>query len=167
MEIQNYIDQRKKLLEQLIAFVDNENDHFYDQIKFFQNENNNQNKNLFLSLLQFISNLSKNHHRNNTFYSKIEEFFLYFKDKIKQTLSNLEIFKIFQDDNRILFFLFEQKMITLNEDIKLYLFNENGQKSIQKVLYLYHVIKNMMNEYQRKKIESEISKFTLKIHKIL
>ena len=158
-EIQDYIKSRKKLLEDLISFIDDDsedNQSFFDQTNFLLKENNDENKDIFIQLLSFISKISQNHHRNGLFYKKIESILLHFQDKLKQTLSNYDIYKIFEYDDRILLFLFELKIISLDKKLYSLLFKEDESSDLNKLYYLYPVIKDSIKPNTRKKIESDI-----------
>ena len=70
-------------------------------------------------LLFMIRSISNNFYRKLHFFSKIEKniFFLKKKKKIQQYYSNIEIFLIFKSNKRILLFLFDQKIVILDNQM--------------------------------------------------
>lgn len=69
------------------------------------------------STLRLILNIANNHHRSNDFFSKIEKIILIFKNEIKQSYSNLDIFNNFKSNKRILLFLIEEKIMKMDKTI--------------------------------------------------
>lgn len=67
--------------------------------------------------IQLLLNIANNHHRTNTFFSKIFQIHKYYGNQIKENFSNLKIFNIFQSNNIILLFLIENKIITTDDNI--------------------------------------------------
>lgn len=161
-EIKAYIKERKGLLEKLLEFIDSVNDDgedFFKQISFLQKEKNEKNKEILRSLLIFIINISQNHYRNANFFKKLESILLFLEDMIKKAFSNTDIFKLFQNDDRILLFLFEQKIISLDKDL-LQIFLEEDQKTgFKRIYYLYPSIKDKIDSSLMKKVEKEISNY--------
>ena len=71
----------------------------------------------FKELLQLISSIVNDHHRVGNFISKVEQVLRQFKKSIQKYLSNSKLFKIFKDNKRILLFLIEEKMMSIDESI--------------------------------------------------
>ena len=107
MEIPKYISDKKNLYDTLINFLQNEddtNDYFQmliDSIEYKKNQGD------LKSLLYLISYISENHHRSQNLIKKIEEIILKIEQDIKQTFSNFQIYNIFKNNKRILYFLFK------------------------------------------------------------
>ncbi|KAK8841994.1 hypothetical protein M9Y10_026207 [Tritrichomonas musculus] len=162
-EIQEYIAQNEDLLNLLLSFLDNQSDPTDDLeelITFIQK--NSLDTEIFRTLLHIISCLSKNHHRDSNFYPKIEKIIFKFKVTIKQSLTNLEIYKIFEEDNLILLFLFEHKVITLDQEIFPIIMKKSDSNRFKVCHKLYPVIKDIIGKRKRKRIEFEIRNLYMK-----
>ena len=97
MNIQNYIAEKKEMYEQLLLFIDNDtlNEvHFSELMQIINTQNIQNNTMEFKNLIQLIITISQNHQRSPSFYTKIERILTEFKDKIKQTYSNNELFQV-------------------------------------------------------------------------
>ena len=64
-----------------------------------------------------LSKMAQNYHRDTTIDNKIERILKTYKNSIKQSLSNLEIFKIFEKNKQILLFLIKEGIIIFDENI--------------------------------------------------
>ena len=120
MESQKYLEEMKKIQDLLIDFIDN--DSMTDEN--FKNFVDQLNKHLICQdhhklkdFLGILMNISNNHHRCANFFVKIEQILHYFKKEISNFFSNLELFKIFKRNKRILLYLFDEKMLTMNDYI--------------------------------------------------
>lgn len=61
-----------------------------------------ENKEEITQFLLIIKSISDNHHREVNFNQKINQILLHYKDRIKQTLLNEEIFHMFKMSRRYL-----------------------------------------------------------------
>ena len=142
MKIQQYIDKKKDIYFDLLAFVESENIsddyNFENLIKLIDSQQIPDKPRELINLLQLISKLSNNHRREFNFSTKINHILLYYKEKVKQALSNFEIFKIFQNNKLILLYLFENKIITADEQIVEYILNN---EIITKQNFEYTIVK--------------------------
>ena len=68
----------------------------------------------FVSILR---NIFSNHHCSPNFYEKIFRIFNIFLENLKQIYSNFSIFKLFNKDKRILLFLIEKGVLTIDNKI--------------------------------------------------
>ena len=93
------------------------------------------------SILYMISHISNNHHRTPDFFNKIFRIILLLKQEIKSNLSNNTIFNIFQRNKRVLLFLFDEDILTIDDNL---LSKFSNKKYIQ-----YHY-----NEYFNKEVLS-------------
>ena len=71
----------------------------------------------FKELLYLINDIANNRKRTNNFYNKIERILERMKNKILKTFKKTEIFELFKDNKRLLLFLIEEKIITIDEYI--------------------------------------------------
>lgn len=120
MCIQEYLDDMQNLQDGLLVYLENQADSELN----YQNLINTINKQKICSskqeltlLLHLISTISQNYCRNFHFISKIEKVLGYLGDYITSTFTNLEKFKIFKHNKRILLFLLEKNILTLDEFI--------------------------------------------------
>ena len=67
--------------------------------------------------LEIINNIGEHHHRDQHFNERMNQLILHYKDQIKQTLSNQEIFHIFENNLKIVHFLLQKDIITISDDI--------------------------------------------------
>ena len=117
-----YLNMMKHINEKITNFLEDEANSeecfliLEDQFKF-NNPKISDTKHDFLSLLHFICKIGNNHHRCPNFFCKIERILLIFKEDIKKSFSNSEIFNIYRSNKRILLFLIEQQIIVIDEYI--------------------------------------------------
>lgn len=119
MEVQKYVDQKKKSYNLIFSFLINENSTNSNILfqNFVESQNYSKDKEEFLMFLRFLSKIAKNHCRFPAFNSKIERLLKYYSDQMKQTFTNSEIFQIFKQNKLILLFLFKQNIISADEII--------------------------------------------------
>ena len=116
--IQDYMSKMKDIEQNIIDYLENEESDEFDHqnlMDFFKDSHIRSNKQVFKGILYMLSNISENHHRQRSFFNKIEHIFQYFIPKMKKTFSKCEIFNIFKRNKRILLFLFAQKVIIPNK----------------------------------------------------
>ena len=125
--MQKYIEKEKEIQIILMEFIDGERDYkdFLRQLEGYQLPNNQYE---FKSFLYILINISNNHHRSPTFFAKIEQIIRFYKSSILQLFSNFEIFHIFHSNKRILLFIIEEKMLTIDESIFKQIENKDYQE---------------------------------------
>ena len=126
MDDNAYLEIMKSIHQSFLEYIDSENNLENDFEKFQNkiiNPNIFQSKLIFKSFLYLILEVSNNHSRAETFFSKIEQIFLYNKNEIIKKFSNHEIFNIFKTNKRILLFLIEEKILILDQFISIKLVN--------------------------------------------
>ena len=118
MDITKYLDEMRNIEEYFQVFLDEEENIEKNlnnlNIKFEDMKIRNNKHDLRL-LLHFISSLCDNYYRSPTFYIKIERILQIFKDEIKKFYLNSEIFNIFKQNKRILLFLINEQLLTVDE----------------------------------------------------
>lgn len=120
MSFKEAIEKMKRIQSDLLEFLEDESDsdgQFELIIQNITNQNIFKDHHEFKSLLYLISNIGNYHHRTRNFIKKIEQILRHYKAEIAKYFSNSEIFQIFQNNKRILLFLFQEKIITINEYI--------------------------------------------------
>ena len=101
----------------LLTFIEKEDDteeNFQDLNKLFDENQITENHYLFNSLLHLITNIGNNSYRCSNFFDKLFKIILLLKTPIKQSFSNSQIFNIFQSNKRLLLFLIEEEMLTID-----------------------------------------------------
>ena len=120
IDFKKYIEMYSSLQTAILNYLDEEksNDNDFSNIHQFFDNSKAQGKGLDIkNILHFLRIIINNHHRNSHFFSRIGQILLYFKDEIKQTFSNLEIFEYFSENRRIQLFLIENQMVEVDESI--------------------------------------------------
>ena len=155
IKIQDYLKHEKKLYVPLLKYIDSDENidmAFNDLVIILKKRNFGEDKYESREMLLLLIKICQNHHRKPYFLAKIEKILLYLEDRIKEIFSNLEIFKIFRKNKRILLLLFKLKFITVDESIV---------KTIHFLKYdffFYPEIRSYLNEGKRKSIESKMLK---------
>ena len=121
MEIQAYINQNREIYEKLLIFIqsDDEQDHFNQLIEKINTYNIQKDWEELEQFLQLIVNISNNHHRKPDFFSKIMQILQFLKTDIQLYYTDLEIFDMFKNNKILLLLLIEEKLITIDSNIKI------------------------------------------------
>ncbi|KAK8850060.1 hypothetical protein M9Y10_018171 [Tritrichomonas musculus] len=125
MTIQEHLSQMKEMYSSILSYISESNSlmNFSSLIKILEKNQIGDNLHLLKTLLHILLNISNDYHRSPTFIGKIEKIIKYFKDKINKCFPNWEIFNIFKSNKRILLFLFEEKIIKMDNDIAAQIIN--------------------------------------------
>lgn len=110
----------KETQQKIIDFIedDEEIEEKLQNLRFFIDDLEiKKNIHKFRSFLYLVANISNNYHRSKDFFSKIAKIILILKNLITQKLTNSEIFNIFENNKRIILFLYEEKIIEIDEYI--------------------------------------------------
>ena len=155
--------KKKEIYDIFLEFIDCENDDD-DENEKFNNFINLLNKRKILEnydeifeFLILINKISKYHNRHLNFISRIEQTITYFEEIIKQNFTNFQIFNIFRHNMRILLFLFDKKIITVDQDI-LRIFQIGAQNYKTYRFYFYDKIKDQISIQDKKNIEGRLLK---------
>ena len=68
-------------------------------------------------LLRFLLVISNNHHRTPNFFNNLEKIIKLIEEPIKEKISNFEIFLIFKSNKRILLFLIQNQILSIDKTI--------------------------------------------------
>lgn len=120
MNNQDFIQKMKKIYQNLLEFLDKENDneeYFQNLISNIEEAKIPESKSKFRTFLYILAKISANHHRYPNFIDKIEKIILSYKFQLMLYFSNLDILKMFRNNKRILLFLIQSKII--NKDHQL------------------------------------------------
>ena len=114
-KIQQYFDLMKDVEENIFTYIEEGN-----QKSFFNYLNDQkiaENKQIFKSFLYTLVHISNNYHRTKDIYDKIDTILIKYKVSIQRFYKNSEIFNIFKKNKRILLFLIQQKLFSINQGI--------------------------------------------------
>ena len=149
MEVQEYVDAKKQLYSLVLQFIEDDEEEngekFTKLVDFIEKYHYAANKEELEDILSLISSIANNHYRNQHFFSNIEKLFLHLENQIKQNVSNTEIYELFKENKRILVFLFEKKIITINDEI----IHSMLYKKITYFNYFYNIIESLSNDTKR------------------
>ncbi|KAK8839459.1 hypothetical protein M9Y10_031814 [Tritrichomonas musculus] len=158
-QIQKYIDEKKELYRILMKYIeklDQYEDDFQNLIKILNNYKLAENSEEMEKFLQLITNIADNHHRGVNFILKIKKILLSIQCDIKQTLPNLHIYEIFQNNKVLLLFLLENNILILDEII----YNDISVKveanNTKYCHFFYPEIKKFIGDEKTKEIEEEL-----------
>ena len=120
MSIEEYFDQKKCIQRVLLEYLEGESNAEENYENFIQVLKDHQvfnNYHELKELLYLINDIEINHRRTNNFIMKIEQIIEQMKNDIIHFFKNSEIFKIFKGNKRLLLFLIEEEIITIDESI--------------------------------------------------
>lgn len=158
-EIEKYIERKKKLYNNLLLFIESSDDSekcFQNIIDIINEQKLKENRENFEHFIRLIASIANNHSNTESFFNKIYQIIQHFVKEIKQTLSNIEIFHIFQNNKKIILFLFEKEIITLDSDIADEIINKTEFNDIHYCHFFYPELKKFYGEDKTKDIEKEL-----------
>lgn len=120
MDYLQAINKLKEIQNALLEFLDDETEAI-KKYEIFINLINlhkmTEERGKFRELLILINAISINHHRNSIFNEKVDKIIEYLRNDIKNFYSNSEIYTILQMNKRVLLYLIESGIITVDEYI--------------------------------------------------
>ena len=159
MSIKEYSDKNKIVEKSLLAFLEDESstDEYYQDLTNIIDKNKiSTDKYELILFLHLISKISEYHHRDTSFINKLERILRNYAQDIKKNLTDFEIFNIFKDNKRILLFLFEEQIITINKQIV--------QKMIKKRPNIHSIFHLKSNHSLKKTGFQNMKKINVVIH---
>ena len=129
MSMQEYIRNMKNMQMNLLEFLDEEGDSeeiYQNLVNFIQDKKILENTHMLDSFLYLLSMICNNHNRSINFFTKVQQIlqFLKIKTKIKQTYSNLQLFKIFKNNKKVLLILIKEEIMNIDKNIADFIFFE-------------------------------------------
>ena len=124
--MESYIKNKKNLYTAILEFLEGSdkrsedefnNESFQKLINIIKNQQIEENEEEMHQFLEIIKRIEDNHHRDQHFNERMNQLLDYYKDQIKQTLSNLEIYHIFKNNKKIVYFLLQKGIITISYEI--------------------------------------------------
>ena len=113
-------EKMKTIQSVLLEFLEDESNAEENSENFFKlvsEYHQTEDKYKFKSILRLINAIANNHQRVPNFIFKVERILGQMKQDLQNYFSNSEIFEIFKDNKRILLFLIEEKLITIDKYI--------------------------------------------------
>lgn len=121
MEVEpKFLDSLKEIHNCVINFIDCEDkdeSKYNELVHLLDTKNIKQNKEDLRYFFSLLNKIIDNHHRGSDFYAKIEQIIKIFAKEIIEYNSNSEIFQIFCNNKRVLLYLLEEKIFTIDEQI--------------------------------------------------
>ena len=117
---QEYLSEKANLSDTLLNYIDEEGNtekNLANLTILIEDQHIKEDRNEFKFLLTIISNISCNRHRKSHFFAKIETLLKMHKDEIEKYYTNREIYDIFHESKRVLLFLINEKLITIDNYI--------------------------------------------------
>lgn len=132
--IKEQIEKMKRIEKAVLEFVEEESnaeENYENLMKTLKDEQISEDRPKFELFLRLINQISNEHQRVSNFINKILRILEEEKKDVKKHFSNSEIFDFFADNKRILLFLFEEKVIIIDD----YIFSEITSKKYNKKNY--------------------------------
>ena len=189
MKYHEYINKNQEIYEYLMSFIDEESDiekHFDKINEIILKAKIQENPAEFKAFLHLISEIGKNHHRNSTFFTKIEKILSHYEEYIKQSFTNEDLLNVFEKNPPILYFLLKKNIITVDDAMIKLLHKEHQQQFIIRqypgdnyeldfsqekdkyyakklisndyIYYFYLQVKSKLSENERSTIEEKLLK---------
>lgn len=147
MDIFIYIDKMKIIQSTLLEYIEcdcyNE-ENFQNLIQILKDYKVTTIRHELKLILHLLLKISNNHYRPDDFFNKIEKILLFLQNEIQKNFSNTEIFDIFKSNKRILLFLIEQKIVTVNKSICETLIKDKYKRE-NYLFYFYPEIKDFLD----------------------
>ncbi|KAK8892789.1 hypothetical protein M9Y10_030032 [Tritrichomonas musculus] len=152
MSIKEYVDKMKNVQKALLEYIEDESN-AEENYEIFLNLISEQqiikDQHELKELLLLICKISDNHNRVNDLINKIERIILHFKNQILNFLTNSEIFGIFENNKRILLFLFQEGIITVDEHISSQIDSEKHVKMNFGLFFAPEIIKFWLKQWKK------------------
>ena len=121
--MESYIAYKKKLYTSILEFLESSEDNDKPKIQCFERltqimkqQYKDGDIEWMQEFLRIIKNVNDSHHRYPNFVRNIQELLQHYKDEIKQTMPNDDLFQLFQDDKLMIHFLLKNGIIIIISD---------------------------------------------------
>ena len=148
MSFRESIERKKRIQEFLLEFLEEESnaeENYENFVQVLNTQKVQEDKYELKSLIQMINIISANHQRIFNFIDKIERILILLKTDINKYFTNSEKFEFFEGNKRILLFLIEERIITIDETI-FSIFTSKNNESIRYIEYFGPEIKEILTE---------------------
>ena len=117
MSLKEYLNKIKKLQLDLLNFLDEEtNDAGQDFFKLLNDSKICEIRKECKVFIHLIMAIVNNHHRSTNFFQKIEKILSLIQ--VKQNFSNSEIYELFSSNKRILLFIIQSNILSIEDFIQ-------------------------------------------------
>ena len=160
MEFELYVNKKKEIYSSLLDYLDSCDDwenNFKSIIDILNKQDIFEDKEQIFELLNLISKIEENYHRTSNFYPKIIKLIDFIIKQKNQSISNDDIFQIFQSNILILLHLFEQEILIPTESIIDTIYDLKHPNGMKYSYFLFNSIKKYINENKIKSIVNKIS----------
>ena len=160
-ELKSYLDKVRLIQYSILQYIDevhNVEEKWTNLIQLINSYKIKDDYHEIETILRLINKICKNHRHTYDFFGKIEKIILIFKDEIKLNFSNITIFRFFKSNKRIIFFLNEQGIITIDKYISEIIMQYNYEK-LKYPIYFFKEIRPFINEEEQNKILKEYNEY--------
>ena len=156
MSLSGNLEKMKQIQSALLKYIkgDDDKSNYKKFLKLFEDFQFIKNKYDFKPILLLIKRISNDMHRLPLFYDKIFQILNYFKKDIIQSFSNSEIFNIFESNKRIILFLIDNQILTVDKPIATKMCNEKNGPTYQK--YFFQEIKPFNDSIRARNMSKEL-----------
>lgn len=118
MIFSEHLDKMRAIQSKILDYIEEKNvDNFKELYSFLDDINIRANEQVIFETFHLILQISNYHHHSNNFFTKIDYILRYFKENLQNLFSNYGIFSFFKSNKRILLFLIEEGIMTIDEQI--------------------------------------------------
>ena len=153
MDFDDYINKAKEIHRCILNFIETDSE---SELKTLNNNLNKQDTVQALDILNLISRIESNHYKDQDFYDRIEKIIQIIIQDQQNPLSNLEIFQVYETNIRLLYHLFQKKIIIPDDSIMNLIFEKTNLNKMKFSHYLFGCIKNFLNQEKVDQITKEI-----------
>ncbi|KAK8839416.1 hypothetical protein M9Y10_031766, partial [Tritrichomonas musculus] len=165
--MESYIEDKKNLYASILEFLEESKDDndgevmtesFQQLITVIKSQHIEENAEEMRQFLEIIKSIGLHHHRDQHFNEKMNQLLIRYKDQIKQTLSNLEIFRIFENNKKIVLFLLQNELITISNEIYKEILNKIEKNGNRYWHFFIPELEKFIGEEKMAFIKSELLK---------
>ena len=118
MNVPEYLEKMKNIQNYLLSFVENESnneENYQNFINSFSNLNIPKDYFEIKSIINLIQKIANNHHRSQSFFTKIEQVLIYIHQR--GFFKEIKVFNICKNNKRLLLFLIQKGIIIIDDYI--------------------------------------------------
>ena len=159
MSFEEILEKWKVIYQNILEFLDIEDDsevHLNEFNNILNDQSIRERKEDISTFLHLLISIANNHHRSSNFFVKIDQILKLFRTEIQHFYTNIEIFTIFRGNKRILLFLIEERILTLDESI-VFTISNGWYKAANYHFYFYPEIENFLIEKKLQKMSNKTS----------
>ncbi|KAK8835254.1 hypothetical protein M9Y10_039802 [Tritrichomonas musculus] len=156
--MESYIADKKKLYTAILEFLENSDENLDDTANdiYFERLSPIEDCENMKDFLRIIKNISDEHHRDTNFITRTKQLLLHYKQQIKQTLSNEEIFNLFADNKLLVHFLLTNDIIKMTDKICYEMMNKYESEDNRYCHFFYTELEQFLGEEKMKSVKNEL-----------